>query len=252
MSEFRPWTEPVRPGALSLGWEKQENAERLESELRLASCQWDKLQAGGEVPAYTAQLIFISVIPPQQRLKAPFLLKRRRVVLLKLTWVLDNLSNYRKLYLQWASYFLVQRNKAFISCSLPLPVTAVEGNVFLNGALSGPRLPRTQWQWAARIQTFSRCEGQAQPGLLTQSSQRLGFLYFFSLVCLFVFTPHICSQSCFVRFFWGFILQLFVVFFLKQTNMCDGHSVNSYFFPNLFLNFFAFIFCPTILLILFW
>lgn len=250
MAEFRPWTEPVRPGALSLGWEKQENAERLESELRLASCQWDKLQAGGEVPAYTAQLIFISVIPPQQRLKAPFLLKRRRVVLLKLTWVLDNLSNYRKLYLQWASYFLVQRNKAFISCSLPLPVTAVEGNVFLNGALSGPRLPRTQWQWAARIQTFSRCEGQAQPGLLTQSSQRLGFLYFFSLVCLFLPRIYVPSHVL-CAFFWALFFN-YLLFFLKQTNMCDGHSVNSYFFPNLFLNFFAFIFCPTILLILFW
>lgn len=67
-----------------------------------------------------------------------------------------------------------------------------------------------------------RCEGQAQPGLLTQFSQRLGFLYFFSLVCLFVFTPHICSQSYFVRFFWGFILHLFVVVFLNKQTCVTG------------------------------
>lgn len=85
----------------------------------------------------------------------------------------------------------------------------------------GPRLPSTEWQWAAGIQTFSRCEGQAQPGLLTQSSQRLGFLYFFSLICLFVFTPHICSQSCFVSFFWA-LFFIYLFFFLNKQTCVTG------------------------------
>lgn len=76
--------------------------------------------------------------------------------------------------------------------------------------------------------------------------------FIFSLLFVCLFLPRIYVPShVLCAFFWALFFN-YLLFFLKQTNMCDGHSVNSYFFPNLFLNFFAFIFCPTILLILFW
>lgn len=157
---------------------------------------------------------FISVIPPQQRLKAPFLLKRRRVDLLKFTWVLENWSNYRKLYLQWASYFLVQRNKAFISCSLPLPVTAVEGNVFLNGALSGSEITEDSVAvggWDSNLQSVWG-KSPARPPHAVLSA--FGVSLFF-LSCLFVclFLPRIYVPSHVLCAFFGFILHLFVVVF---------------------------------------
>lgn len=76
---------------------------------------------------------------------------------------------------------------------------------------------------------------------------------FFIFSLLFVcFYPAYMFPVMFCALFFGLYSSIICCCFLKQTNMCDGHSVNSYFFPNLFLNFFAFIFCPTILLILFW
>lgn len=221
MSEFRLWTEPVRPGALSLEWEKQENRERFESELRLASCQWDKLQAGGKVPAYTAQLIFISVIPPQQRLKAPFLLKRRRVDLLKFTWVLDNRSNYRKLYLQWASYFLVQRNKAFLFPAAPRDC----------------RGRKCVFEWSViRVRDYRGLSGSGRLGFKpsvgvrdkpspasSRSPLSVWGFFIFSLVCLFVclFLPRIYVPShVLCAFFW--LYSSFICCFLNKQTCVTG------------------------------
>lgn len=139
--------------------------------------------------------------------------------LLKFTWLLDNKSNYRKLYLQWAAYFPVQRNKVFVSCSLPLPVTAVEGNVFLNGALSGSEITE-DWRvsvggWDSNLQSVWRANPARPPHALLSA---FGVsLYFLSLNYLFVFYPSYTFPVMFCVLFLGFILHLVVFLKNKQT-----------------------------------